>query len=443
MPGEERPGRDLRNFVLPEIGKVLKTGDPWEPYQLLDPSGRPVEPVAVYFKDLMAGPYSPLTLRSYGMDLLRWWRYLWVLGIEWDRATSEDARDFMLWMKLADKPVRVHWRHRGKDPSEIPPPRTDRPAPGTPNPVTGKPTVGTKYAPTVRAHCETVLRTFYDWHLNNNSGALLVNPFPLDRSRRGQRRPEGRNEWGRQGERANAHHNPEVEFKKERKGRYRPTVPEQIPRRIPDDKYTEVFAGLRSHRDRALLAFWVSNGARAEELLSPKQKDAKVGQQTIGVIRKGTREYQELPANTDAFVWLRLYQEDAWKKGVPRGRAQPLWWTLRRPWRPLEYDAVRMMFNRANALLGANWTLHDLRHTATFLMLDDPDMPPVYVQKILGHKYLSTLDIYSRPTRDDVIVAGLAHHARQEKKRNAPKPTTPAPAYNRDSLNVLFGGPSA
>ncbi|WP_137988972.1 site-specific integrase [Streptomyces vilmorinianum] len=74
-----------------------------------------------------------------------------------------------------------------------------------------------------------------------------------------------------------------------------------------------------------------------------------------------------------------------------------------------------MMFNRANDLLGANWTLHDLRHTATFLMLDDPNMPPVYVQKILGRKYLSTLDIYKRPNRGDVIRAGLAHHARQEK----------------------------
>ncbi|MET8680059.1 site-specific integrase [Streptomyces sp. NPDC004647] len=97
-----------------------------------------------------------------------------------------------------------------------------------------------------------------------------------------------------------------------------------------------------------------------------------------------------------------------------------------------------MMFNRANELLGANWTLHDLRHTATFLMLDDPDMPPVYVQHILGHKSLSTLDIYNRPTRDDVIVAGLAHHARQEERRNAP-PEPVEPAYNPNSLSVLFG----
>ncbi|WP_327391388.1 site-specific integrase (plasmid) [Streptomyces microflavus] len=442
MPTEGRPGRDLRNFVLPEIGRLLDTGDPWEPYLLLDPLGTPVEPVALYFKDLMAGPYSPLTPRSYGMDLLRWWRFLWAHGVEWDRALREDARDFTLWMKLADKPVRVHWRHRGKNSSEIPPPRTDGPTPGMPNLVTGKPTAGTKYAPTTRAHCETVLRTFYDWHLDNNSGSLLINPFPLDRSRhRGKRRPDSQGQLGSQGGRANAHHNPMDKFKAERKGRYRPTVPKQIPRRIPEEKYAEVFAGLRSDRDRALLAFWVSNGARAEELLSAKQSDAKVGQQTIGVIRKGTREYQELPANLDAYVWLRVYQEEAWKKGVPRGRHQPLWWTLRRPWRPLEYDAARMMFNRANKLLGANWTLHDLRHTATFLMLDDPDMPPVYVQHILGHKHLSTLDIYNNPSQGEVIAASLAHYERKRHKRETQSSTPPAPAYNPTSLSNLFGGP--
>ncbi|KMS74520.1 integrase [Streptomyces leeuwenhoekii] len=426
MPDEQGPGRDLKSFVLPEIGQLLETEDPWEPVQLLDAFGRPIEPAAVYFKDLMAADSSVLTPRSYGMDLLRWWRYLWAFGIEWDRATREDARDFMLWMKLADKPVRVHWRHRGKDPAEIPrPSRPRRPAPGTPNPVTGKPTVGRKYAPKTRAHCETVLRSFYDFHLDRNSGSLLVNPFPLVRGRRSAR--------------ANAHHNPENEYAKQRTGLYRPKIPQQVPRRIPEDKFTEVFAGLRSHRDRALLAFWVATGARAEELLTATQGGAIVGQQTIGVTRKGTREYQELPATPDAFVWLRLYQEESWKKGVPRGRQQPLWWTLRRPWRPLEYDAARMMFSRANELLGANWTLHDLRHTATFLMLDDPNMPPVYVQHILGHKQLSTLQIYNRPGRDDVIAAGLAHHARVEQQRRT-QPVRQDLEYNPQSLNVLFGG---
>jgi hypothetical protein len=33
------------------------------------------------------------------------------------------------------------------------------------------------------------------------------------------------------------------------------------------------------------------------------------------------------------------------------------------------------MFVRANALLGSDWTLHDLRHTAAWRMAQDPEMP--------------------------------------------------------------------
>ena len=37
---------------------------------------------------------------------------------------------------------------------------------------------------------------------------------------------------------------------------------------------------------------------------------------------------------------------------VPAGPDDPLWWTLRRPFRPLGYHAARAMFDRANAALG-------------------------------------------------------------------------------------------
>jgi hypothetical protein len=45
------------------------------------------------------------------MDLLRWWRFLWGWGIAWDRAVRSDARDFARWMKIANKPAPLHWRH--------------------------------------------------------------------------------------------------------------------------------------------------------------------------------------------------------------------------------------------------------------------------------------------------------------------------------------------
>ena len=147
------------------------------------------------------------------------------------------------------------------------------------------------------------------------------------------------------------------------------------------------------HRDRALVAFYVSTGARACELLSATRDGVDPGRQLITVIRKGTREAQELPASTDAFVWLRLYQVEM-EGLVPKGRKQPLWWTLRRPFRPLTYHAAHRMFERVNAQVGSSATLHALRHTAAYRMAEDPSLPLTDVQFVLGHAQLSTTQIY-------------------------------------------------
>ncbi len=62
----------------------------------------------------------------------------------------------------------------------------------------------------------------------------------------------------------------------------------------------------------------------------------------------------------------------------------------RKPLRPLSYHAARAMFTRANQELGANWSLHDLRHTAAYRMARDPQMPLCDVQWVLGHVHLPT-----------------------------------------------------
>ena len=97
-------------------------------------------------------------------------------------------------------------------------------------------------------------------------------------------------------------------YRPERSGLYRPAVATRAPRRIPDERVDELFACLPSHRDRALVAFYVSTGTRASELLGATIADADPGQQLITVIRKGTRILRPVPASPDAFVWLRLYQ---------------------------------------------------------------------------------------------------------------------------------------
>ena len=84
-------------------------------------------------------------------------------------------------------------------------------------------------------------------------------------------------------------------FRKERAGLYRPRVPSRVPRSVPDEEFNEIFARLPSHRDRAMVAFYVSTGARASELLSVAQGGADPGRQLITVTRKGSGELQELP----------------------------------------------------------------------------------------------------------------------------------------------------
>jgi site-specific recombinase XerD len=349
MVGEQGSVRDLAVLPVPLVGSLRETGDRWEPYRIVDAAGEPVAAVREFLCDLQAAGRSEATLRSYGHDLLRWFRFLWAVQVPWARATRVEARDFCRWMLVAGKPA------------------------GDGGAASGQP-----YAPSVRAHCETVLRCFYDFHLQAGSGPV-INPFPLDRARRGGR--------------AHAHHNPVEPFRHERAGLYRPRVPSRVPRSVPDEELNEVFARLPSHRDRALVAFYISTGARASELLSATLAGVDPGRQVIAVVRKGTRELAELPASTDAFVWLRLYQVQM-EGLIPRGRRQPLWWTLRRPVRPLTYHAVHRMFERAGQAAGSSATLHSLRHTAAYRMAEDPALPLTDVQLVLGHALLTTTQIY-------------------------------------------------
>ena len=402
---------------MPLRGSLEATGDLFEPFRLVDADGVVLVPAASYFRELAACGRPAATHRSYGMALLRWWRFLWAVGTGWDQVTRAEARDFCAWIQLAGKPTRPHWRYPG---GGAPGTVTARTAAGTPNPVTGKLSPGRGYATATVVHCESVLRGFYEFHLQAGSGPI-VNPFPLARGRR---------------TRADAHRNPMDPFPGQRAGRYRPKARRRIPRQIPDERFDELFAQLGSNRDRALVAFWVSTGARASELLGATAGDADPGQQLITVIRKGTRALQQLPASPDAFVWLRLYQAQV-RGLVPAGRDQPLWWTLRRPWRPLGYDAARAMFGRANAALGSNWSLHDLRHSAAYRMARDPGMPLTDIQWVLGHAHLSTTQQYLTPLTQDVIASVLAFHGRQRE----PDPGIPplASGYRAESLKNLFG----
>lgn len=60
--------------AIPRVGEVVQTGRAHPPYAVVDPLGRENEPVSAYLRELALGDSSPLTCRSYGYGLPRWFR---------------------------------------------------------------------------------------------------------------------------------------------------------------------------------------------------------------------------------------------------------------------------------------------------------------------------------------------------------------------------------
>lgn len=126
--------RELSGLVVAQHGSLEVTGDLFVPYRLVDGDGAVVVAVAAFFAELAACGRPATTQRSYGMDLLRWFRFVWALEVDWNQAIRVEARDFCRWLQLTTKPVRPHWRFpagglRSGDGARVP---------ATINAVTGK-----------------------------------------------------------------------------------------------------------------------------------------------------------------------------------------------------------------------------------------------------------------------------------------------------------------
>ncbi len=381
--------RDIGSLTVSRLGRIERCGAvPW--VLVLDASGETVEPIDRFLRSLVAGDLAPTTVYSYATALLRWWRFLAAVEVAWDEATRVEARDFVLWLRGA----RVGTTGR-----------TD---------TTGR----AGFALATINHNLTVLRCFYDDRSAAGFGPIL-NPVPSVR-------PGDR-------ERRHAHHNPMDGFSLHRRAPLRQKDSGRIPGGLSDRSFDELFAAMGHDRDRAMLAFFVSTGARAAELLGLTVDRVDVGRQVIGVFRKGDSRLQWLPASGDAFVWWRLYEERLQR---PSGE-DAVWLTRRRPFRPLTYAGLRRVLQRAKDELGTAWTLHDLRHTAARRMISDESVSLPDVQWLLGHRHLSTTAIYLRPHDDEVIATIRRHHAND----HTPSPQPPAGGYRAEILDTLLGRP--
>jgi len=162
-------------------------------------------------------------------------------------------------------------------------------------------------------------------------------------------------------------------------------------------------------------------------------QDVDWGNQRVRLISKGTRQASWVAVSGDALRWLARYLAHERPTLEPTG---PLWLTHRHPLRPLGYQALRAVLLRINEQLGANWTLHDFRHTCGTRLAADPSISVVDVQAHSGTDTLSTTETYLAARPEDVIRRVQAHQQAS--------PVTTAPnavgwTYEADDLAALLG----
>jgi integrase/recombinase XerC len=160
-------------------------------------------------------------------------------------------------------------------------------------------------------------------------------------------------------------------------------------------------------RDRAMLEVLYGGGLRVGELVGMNLEDLDISQGLIRVRGKGRRERLS-PQSTEAISWLER------------------WLAVRRPARFTEPAVFlnrfgRRMTSRSVArILARHWQVHGrsgpisphtLRHSfATHLLDQGADLRSV--QELLGHRRLTTTQIYTHVTRERLIDVYRTTHPR-------------------------------
>jgi integrase/recombinase XerD len=163
-------------------------------------------------------------------------------------------------------------------------------------------------------------------------------------------------------------------------------------------------------RDRAMLELMYSSGLRVSELTGLALSAVGLNQGVLRIQGKGGRE-RLVPIGEEARQWLERYlQEVRPRFNGAGGRAEVF---LSRRGGPLSRQAFWLAVRRYGRLAGIADDLHphSLRHAfATHLLNHGADLRAV--QQLLGHRDISTTQIYTQVAQIRLQALHARHHPR-------------------------------
>jgi integrase/recombinase XerD len=185
-------------------------------------------------------------------------------------------------------------------------------------------------------------------------------------------------------------------------------VPRKLPRVLSSEQVRRLLAEPEADtviglRDRAILALFYGTGIRVSECASLRSGQVDLVQLTITVQGKGGHE-RAIPLNPELAEVLRIYAQ-------ARGPALPSAPFFRSRFgrllsRGSVYERVRTWGQRSR--VGFPLSPHRLRHTfATHLVRNGVGL--VTIRDLLGHRLLTSTQVYLHVTADDLRAAVARH----------------------------------
>jgi len=173
----------------------------------------------------------------------------------------------------------------------------------------------------------------------------------------------------------------------------------KLPVVFNGEELQALFESVSNIKHRAILMNTYSAGLRISETLSLKVNDIDSQRMMIRVDQGKGRKDRYVPLSERLLPVLRQY----WKAVRPRDWLYPGQF----PDRPLTRDSVGQVFRKAKKSAGItkNVTVHSMRHSfATHLLEGGTDIRTI--QRLLGHRCLSSTQIYTHVAKNYVNQAG-------------------------------------
>jgi site-specific recombinase XerD len=175
-------------------------------------------------------------------------------------------------------------------------------------------------------------------------------------------------------------------------------------------------------RDRAMLEMLFSTGLRVSELVKLNREQIDLERRELGVIGKGNRA-RVVFLSDDAAAWIKKYldsRDDFFKPLFIRYAGRGIAGKDGEKMRLTTRSVQRVVAQYAKtAMLQVKTTPHTLRHSfATDLLSGGADIRSV--QEMLGHKSITTTQVYTHVTDKRLKEVHRAFHGRKKPDENAP-----------------------